>query len=289
MAVYDDTAAIGKLYRRQDEIGTPWCVTVDVESLEDGAATIRDRDSMTQERVPIEGIKRRSSTAVRRPAVRWPPPWPVHSAASIASWPARTSTTSLARGATTRAWPCGRRPSRERSPGARRQRLAVEAARAGRRPAGPRSSSARTRGGRLGRLTCRGNAGPQEGGAAVCGDRDDVEGAGGGSSPRARGRRWSGAAGLAGRAPGVPPRRWPYPSPPEMDGPSAAFLKFNTADRGERTRAFRELCKLCGVDPARTCAGGRQRPDVRTPPRDAGGGEPNVVSAAWSCCCSCCC
>jgi glycyl-tRNA synthetase len=58
MAVYDDTAAIGKLYRRQDEIGTPWCVTIDVESLEDGGATIRDRDSMTQERVPIDSIKR---------------------------------------------------------------------------------------------------------------------------------------------------------------------------------------------------------------------------------------
>jgi glycyl-tRNA synthetase len=58
MAVYDDTAAIGKLYRRQDEIGTPWCVTIDVESLEDGAATIRDRDSMAQDRVPIDGVKR---------------------------------------------------------------------------------------------------------------------------------------------------------------------------------------------------------------------------------------
>ena len=57
MAVYDDTAAIGKLYRRQDEIGTPWCVTVDVESLDDGAVTIRDRDAMTQERVPLEGVK----------------------------------------------------------------------------------------------------------------------------------------------------------------------------------------------------------------------------------------
>jgi glycyl-tRNA synthetase len=56
LAVYDDTAAIGKLYRRQDEIGTPWCVTVDVESLEDGAVTVRDRDSMTQERVPIDGL-----------------------------------------------------------------------------------------------------------------------------------------------------------------------------------------------------------------------------------------
>ncbi|HEX5827236.1 MAG TPA: glycine--tRNA ligase [Candidatus Limnocylindrales bacterium] len=58
MAVYDDTAAIGKLYRRQDEIGTPWCVTVDVDSLDDGAVTVRDRDSMTQERVPLEGVKR---------------------------------------------------------------------------------------------------------------------------------------------------------------------------------------------------------------------------------------
>jgi glycyl-tRNA synthetase len=58
MAVYDDTASIGKLYRRQDEIGTPWCITVDVESLEDGAVTVRDRDSMAQERVPVEGVKR---------------------------------------------------------------------------------------------------------------------------------------------------------------------------------------------------------------------------------------
>jgi len=56
MAVYDDTAAIGKLYRRQDEIGTPWCVTVDVDSLEDGAVTVRDRDTMTQERIPVEGV-----------------------------------------------------------------------------------------------------------------------------------------------------------------------------------------------------------------------------------------
>jgi glycyl-tRNA synthetase len=58
MAVYDDTAAIGKLYRRQDEIGTPWCVTVDVESLEDGAVTVRDRDAMSQERVSLDGVKR---------------------------------------------------------------------------------------------------------------------------------------------------------------------------------------------------------------------------------------
>jgi glycyl-tRNA synthetase len=57
MAVYDDTAAIGKLYRRQDEIGTPWCVTVDVDSLDDGAVTVRDRDSMEQVRVPLEGLR----------------------------------------------------------------------------------------------------------------------------------------------------------------------------------------------------------------------------------------
>jgi glycyl-tRNA synthetase len=57
-AVYDDTAAIGKLYRRQDEIGTPWCVTVDVETIDDRAVTIRERDSMTQERVPLEGVRR---------------------------------------------------------------------------------------------------------------------------------------------------------------------------------------------------------------------------------------
>ena len=55
-AMYDDTASIGKLYRRQDEIGTPFCVTVDVDSLTDGAATIRERDSMTQERVALSQI-----------------------------------------------------------------------------------------------------------------------------------------------------------------------------------------------------------------------------------------
>ncbi|GAA1000342.1 glycine--tRNA ligase [Subtercola frigoramans] len=50
---YDDTQAIGRRYRRQDEIGTPYCVTVDFDSLEDNAVTVRDRDSMKQERVPI--------------------------------------------------------------------------------------------------------------------------------------------------------------------------------------------------------------------------------------------
>jgi glycyl-tRNA synthetase len=49
-AVYDDTGAIGKLYRRQDEVGTPFCITVDFQSLEDGTVTVRDRDTMGQER-----------------------------------------------------------------------------------------------------------------------------------------------------------------------------------------------------------------------------------------------
>ncbi|KPV50837.1 hypothetical protein SE17_24590, partial [Kouleothrix aurantiaca] len=49
--VYDDTGAIGKLYRRQDEIGTPFCITVDFQTLDDGSVTVRDRDTMQQERV----------------------------------------------------------------------------------------------------------------------------------------------------------------------------------------------------------------------------------------------
>jgi glycyl-tRNA synthetase len=48
--VYDDTGAIGKLYRRQDEVGTPFCITVDFQSLEDGTVTVRDRDTMSQSR-----------------------------------------------------------------------------------------------------------------------------------------------------------------------------------------------------------------------------------------------
>ncbi len=53
MTDYDETQSIGKRYRRQDEAGTPFCVTVDFESLDDAAATVRDRDTLEQERVPI--------------------------------------------------------------------------------------------------------------------------------------------------------------------------------------------------------------------------------------------
>ena len=50
---YDEAGSIGKRYRRQDEIGTPMCVTIDFDTLEDGAVTVRDRDTMEQERIKI--------------------------------------------------------------------------------------------------------------------------------------------------------------------------------------------------------------------------------------------
>ena len=53
---YDEKGAIGRRYRRQDEIGTPYCVTVDFDSLEDHAVTIRERDAMTQERVALSEV-----------------------------------------------------------------------------------------------------------------------------------------------------------------------------------------------------------------------------------------
>ena len=53
---YDDSGSIGRRYRRQDEVGTPYCVTVDYESLSDGAVTLRERDSAEQRRVAIEDL-----------------------------------------------------------------------------------------------------------------------------------------------------------------------------------------------------------------------------------------
>jgi glycyl-tRNA synthetase len=53
---FDDAGAIGRRYRRQDEIGTPYCITVDFDSLEDQAVTIRDRDTMAQERIGIDAL-----------------------------------------------------------------------------------------------------------------------------------------------------------------------------------------------------------------------------------------
>ena len=53
---FDDSGAIGRRYRRQDEIGTPYCVTIDFDTLQDDAVTVRSRDTMDQERVPIQGM-----------------------------------------------------------------------------------------------------------------------------------------------------------------------------------------------------------------------------------------
>ena len=56
MTEFDDAGSIGKRYRRQDEIGTPFCITYDFESAEDGCVTVRDRETMQQERVKIDEL-----------------------------------------------------------------------------------------------------------------------------------------------------------------------------------------------------------------------------------------
>jgi glycyl-tRNA synthetase len=53
---FDQQAAIGRRYRRQDEVGTPYCITVDGDTAKDGTVTIRDRDTLTQDRVPVRTI-----------------------------------------------------------------------------------------------------------------------------------------------------------------------------------------------------------------------------------------
>ena len=57
MTTYDETASIGKRYRRQDAIGTPFCITVDDETINNGTVTVRDRDTMEQIRIKIEDVK----------------------------------------------------------------------------------------------------------------------------------------------------------------------------------------------------------------------------------------
>jgi len=56
MATYDTSGAIGRRYRRQDAIGTPYCITVDFQTLEDNTVTVRHRDSMAQDRVAIDDL-----------------------------------------------------------------------------------------------------------------------------------------------------------------------------------------------------------------------------------------
>jgi glycyl-tRNA synthetase len=70
-AELDEGGSIGKRYRRQDEIGTPFCLTVDHQSIEDGTVTLRDRDSLAQERLPIDGI---AQEIKRRVEVPWSTP-----------------------------------------------------------------------------------------------------------------------------------------------------------------------------------------------------------------------
>ncbi|MFN9048974.1 MAG: His/Gly/Thr/Pro-type tRNA ligase C-terminal domain-containing protein, partial [Planctomyces sp.] len=53
---YDQQAAIGRRYRRQDEIGTPWCLTIDGDTAKDGCVTIRDRDTLQQDRIPVTRV-----------------------------------------------------------------------------------------------------------------------------------------------------------------------------------------------------------------------------------------
>jgi len=68
---HDDSGQIGRRYRRQDEIGTPWAFTIDEQTLEDETVTVRDRDSLAQERIPISGVASWLSAALEQP---WSPP-----------------------------------------------------------------------------------------------------------------------------------------------------------------------------------------------------------------------
>jgi glycyl-tRNA synthetase len=63
---YDDNGAIGRRYRRQDEIGTPWAFTIDEQTLDDGTVTVRDRDSLAQERLALEGVRSWLDDALER-------------------------------------------------------------------------------------------------------------------------------------------------------------------------------------------------------------------------------
>jgi glycyl-tRNA synthetase len=66
-AEYDEGGAIGRRYRRQDEIGTPWAVTVDHQSLTDRTVTLRDRDSLVQERIAIDALAGEVERRLRTP------------------------------------------------------------------------------------------------------------------------------------------------------------------------------------------------------------------------------
>ena len=67
MVEYDDGGAIGRRYRRQDEIGTPFAFTVDEQTLTDDTVTVRDRDSLAQERLPLSRVREHLADALRKP------------------------------------------------------------------------------------------------------------------------------------------------------------------------------------------------------------------------------
>ena len=84
---FDDAGAIGRRYRRQDEIGTPFCITVDFDTLDDHAVTIRERDTMTQERVPLDRRHRPGSAPASSAAESLPLTLIMQSAArSVPRW-----------------------------------------------------------------------------------------------------------------------------------------------------------------------------------------------------------
>ena len=68
MCDYDETQAIGRRYRRQDEIGTPFCVTIDFDSLDDQQVTVRERDSTAQVRLPIADLTAHLTERLQEPA-----------------------------------------------------------------------------------------------------------------------------------------------------------------------------------------------------------------------------
>jgi glycyl-tRNA synthetase len=72
---YDDSQSIGRRYRRQDEIGTPFCVTIDFQSLEDNQVTVRERDSLAQIRVPIEELEKTLRTKLSGEPFEATPLW----------------------------------------------------------------------------------------------------------------------------------------------------------------------------------------------------------------------
>ncbi len=71
---YDDSGSIGRRYARMDEVGTPWCVTVDYDSLQDGTVTIRYRDTKEQTRIPSSDVPSRVSTMLREGLLTWADP-----------------------------------------------------------------------------------------------------------------------------------------------------------------------------------------------------------------------